>query len=260
MSNVIGMPLIALSLPNPWDVYCGTCGHPVKVRAAHTAEPTAAPAHGQAQWGRVGDNPTTVMPSRRLASAPVLSGTFLAIAWGAGLYRDLVAHAMARGVTGRRRPRPRRDYGGPGSGAMWDGSRSAWWESARPAGGSAATGSGDMRIRVANRRRRVLCGLHRRPLLPRPRPATAPSRPSHCRPARRVSCLLRVGLVIGACPPFVSTGTAAGFGHPGPEPGWVEPRAGRCLAPPGGELGLYSTQVRGPDPLSYAFSQLGSML
>lgn len=146
------------------------------------------------------------------------------------------------------------------SGAMWDGSRSAWWESARPAGGSAATGSGDMRIRVANRRRRVLCGLHRRPLLPRPRPATAPSRPSHCRPARRVSCLLRVGLVIGACPPFVSTGTAAGFGHPGPEPGWVEPRAGRCLAPPGGELGLYSTQVRGPDPLSYAFSQLGSML
>lgn len=64
--------------------------------------------------GGVGDNPTTVMPSRRLASAPVLSGTFLAIAWGAGLYRDLAAHAMARGVTGRRRPRPRRDYGEPG--------------------------------------------------------------------------------------------------------------------------------------------------
>lgn len=253
------MPLIALSLPNPWDVYCGTCGHPVKVRAAHTAEPTAAPAHGQAQWGGGGqphDRDAVPAAGERTGSQRHVPGYCL----GSGAVPG--SRSARDGSWGNRTAQattaPRLRW--TRSGAMWDGSRSAWWESARPAGGSAATGSGDMRIRVANRRRRVLCGLHRRPLLPRPRPATAPSRPSHCRPARRVSCLLRVGLVIGACPPFVSTGTAAGFGHPGPEPGWVEPRAGRCLAPPGGELGLYGTQVRGPDPLSYAFSQLGSML
>jgi len=38
------------SSPDPRDLFCGTCGHPVRVHAAQTAESTATSANGRAQW------------------------------------------------------------------------------------------------------------------------------------------------------------------------------------------------------------------
>jgi len=38
------------SPPDPGDLFCRTCGHPVRVHAAHTAESTATSANGRAQW------------------------------------------------------------------------------------------------------------------------------------------------------------------------------------------------------------------
>jgi len=36
--------------PDPEDVFCGACGHPVRVHAAAAAGPASAPANGRAQW------------------------------------------------------------------------------------------------------------------------------------------------------------------------------------------------------------------
>jgi hypothetical protein len=36
--------------PDPRDVFCGTCGHPVRIHAAQAAGSAAAPANGRAQW------------------------------------------------------------------------------------------------------------------------------------------------------------------------------------------------------------------
>jgi hypothetical protein len=38
------------SSPEPEDVYCGTCGHPVEVLAAQITEPRPASAQGRAEW------------------------------------------------------------------------------------------------------------------------------------------------------------------------------------------------------------------
>jgi hypothetical protein len=38
------------SSPDPRDLFCGTCGHPVRVHAAQTAGSTATSADGRAQW------------------------------------------------------------------------------------------------------------------------------------------------------------------------------------------------------------------
>ena len=38
------------SSPDPRDLFCGICGHPVRGRAAQTAESMATSANGRAQW------------------------------------------------------------------------------------------------------------------------------------------------------------------------------------------------------------------
>jgi hypothetical protein len=38
------------SAPDPRDLFCGTCGHPVRVHAPEIAEALATPANGRSQW------------------------------------------------------------------------------------------------------------------------------------------------------------------------------------------------------------------
>ena len=138
------------SPPDPGDLFCRTCGHPVRVHAAHTAESTATSANGRAQWPGRGT-------SRSSQAAPADEADRSAYP-----RRPVRDHRQARPDV----PEPR---GAPDD--WWDGRparaktiprpapasatpeapRSAR-ASARPAESVAAVGSGNAPVRVVNPR------------------------------------------------------------------------------------------------------------
>lgn len=138
------------SAPDPRDLFCETCGHPVRVHAPQTAETLATPAYGRAQWpgwttsrtsqaaaaGEADQRTSSQRPVRDLGQVsqdvPEPRGT------GDGGWDDWTARAKTT-------PRP-----APTSAAS-ESSRPAS-ASVRPAEAFAAAVSGSTRLRVANPR------------------------------------------------------------------------------------------------------------
>lgn len=135
------------SSPDPRDLYCGTCAHPVRVHATQTIESTATSANGQAErsgWGtsrisQADEADRSAYPRRPVRDhrqesrdVPEPRGTH------DGGWDGWPASAKTR-------PRP-----APAS-ATSEAPRSAR-ASARPAESFAAAASGDTRVRVASPR------------------------------------------------------------------------------------------------------------
>ncbi len=138
------------SSPDPRDLFCGTCGHPVRVHAAQTAESTAPSANGRAQWSGWGTSRISQAAPADEADQPAYP------------QRPVRDHRQAS----RDVPEPRGTHDG-----WWDGwpagattsprpaPPSATPEaprparaSARPDESSATVASGNARLRVANPR------------------------------------------------------------------------------------------------------------
>lgn len=138
------------SAPDPRDLFCGKCGHPVRVHAAQTAGSTATSANGRAQWpGRETSRLSQATPKDE-ADQP------------AHPHQPVRDHGQARRdvpeprgahdagwdgwpVGARTRPRPAPANATP------EAPRSAR-ASARPAESFAAAASGNARVRVVNPR------------------------------------------------------------------------------------------------------------
>ena len=144
------------STPDPEDVYCGTCGQPVKVHAAQTTESVAASAHGRTQWqewrtsrdsqAAPSDDQRTD-PRRHVPAYPPVS-------------QDVPKPRRARDggwdnwtAQAKTGPIPRPIPSGPASEAPRPAGASG-----RPAGGFAEAASGAARVHVANPRDQAECG------------------------------------------------------------------------------------------------------
>ena len=114
------------SSPDTEDVYCGTCGHPVKVHAAQTAELASASARDRTQVGRD-------VPEPRRA-------------------RDAGWDNWTAQATAIPRPRPARSGPAPEAPGPARGS-------GRSADGLAAAASGDARVHVSGPRDRAESGV-----------------------------------------------------------------------------------------------------
>lgn len=141
------------SSPDPEDVFCGTCGHPVKVRVTQTTGSTPASANGQAWWSER-------EASRFSQASPAVEADQRTDAWRHVPGYRQPSHDIPepRGTHDGRRdgrtaqattnPRPRPGPTSPASEVL---------APARPAG-NFATASGDVRVHVANPRDRAESG------------------------------------------------------------------------------------------------------
>jgi hypothetical protein len=136
--------------PDPRDVFCGTCGHPVRIHAAQAAGSAAASANGRAQWPARGTSRTSqaapadeadqrTYPQRPLRDyrqesrdVPEPHGTHDG-GWDGWTARAKTRPRPALASATSEAPRPPR-------------------ASARPAEAFDAVASGDTRVRVANPR------------------------------------------------------------------------------------------------------------